>query len=64
LFFSPGNKNCVLPVGNTGKSCLVSNQSNCAIHKNKCLPYNNTIYMALVKIWVRSRKKEKHYSKS
>jgi hypothetical protein len=28
-------------VGNTGKSCLVNSQANCAIHQNKCLRYNN-----------------------
>ncbi len=36
-----GNKNCVLLVGNTGKSCLGNSQSNCAIRQNKCLPCNN-----------------------
>ena len=33
------NKNCPWAC-NTRKSCLVSSQSNCAIHQNKCLPYN------------------------
>jgi hypothetical protein len=35
---------CVVFCGNTVKSCLVSSQSNCAIHQNKCLPYNKYIY--------------------
>ena len=30
-------------MGNTEKSCLVSSQSNCAIHQNKSLPYNKVI---------------------
>jgi hypothetical protein len=32
--------------GNTLKSCLLSSQSNCAIHQNKCLPYNKKIMLS------------------
>jgi hypothetical protein len=35
----------IIPIGNTGKSGLVSSQSNCAIHQNKLLPNNKTRYL-------------------
>jgi hypothetical protein len=39
-------------LGNMGKSCHASNQSDCAIRQNKCSPYNNSYYYLFQEFWL------------